>query len=151
MCGNKYDHYLEARAVADINILKGVTERGSASVFSVKKKETLRGPPTYKLVLQLEDAHMSVARSNRKKTGSGSIVVGGGRSIKFSLNNEGGSGLTVSDWETTPCRVNIARQSKDGYAAGFLGYNEMQNLCEFVSEAALQAGKSRNCLRNMGI
>jgi hypothetical protein len=137
VCGSKYSHYL---AVAGTNSLQGVTDKVDASVFSVEPKKTKGGPPTYKL---LKDSHLPVARSDKKKTGRGSIEVGGGRSIKFSLNNnEGGSGLTVEDWETMPCRINIAQQSKDGYAAGFLGYNEKQNMCEFISKADSEsAGK----------
>jgi hypothetical protein len=142
-CGSKYDRYLDARTIAGSNILQGVTNKGSASVFSVEPKQTKGGPPTYKLLLQQKDSHLLVARSDKRKTGRGSIEVGGGRSIKFSLNNnEGGSGLTVEDWETMPCRINIAQQSKDGYAAGFLGYNEKQNMCEFISKADSEsAGK----------
>ena len=111
----------------------------SASTFQVKEKAN-KGAHTYKLLLVDKDAELYVARSDKRKTGRASIEVGGGRAIKFSLNTKDGkNNLTVADWETTPCRVNIARQTKDGYVAGYLGYNEKSDMCEFVARADAEA------------
>lgn len=131
---------MDASPFSNINILQGVTDKGGASVFCVKERET-KGPYKYKLLLLEKEAErLYVARSDKRKTGKGSIEVGGGHTIKFSLDaKEGGSGLTVTDWETTPCRVNIAPQKKSGYVGGFLGYNERQNLCEFVGSGDSEA------------
>lgn len=137
VCGSKYDRYLEARPISGMNLIFGVTDKENASVFSVEERKT-KGPYKYKLFLVLPDASETqrpyVARSDKKRTRKGSVEVGGGRAIKFSLSTGSGEGegLTVADWEEKPCRVNVAAQKKDGYIAGYLGYSETQNMCEFI-------------------
>ena len=138
VCGSKYDRYLEAHSVNNMNILQGVTDKDSACVFYVKET---KGPYKYKLLMYHEDSDkLFVARNEKRATGRGSVQVGGGYSIKFSLDADGTNGLTISDWETKPCRINVAPQlKKKGYNAGFLGFSERQHMCEFVAEGSAEA------------
>ena len=137
VCGSEYDHYLEAHSANKMNILTGVSDKKEACVFYVVET---KGPYKYKLLMHHDEwDRLYIARNEKRSTGRGSVQVGAGYAIKFSLDAGGASDLTISDWETMPCRINIAPQSEKKGNAGFLGYREQLHKCKFVADDSAEA------------